>query len=100
MKLAPQKMTASDAKAFGRQSIQNMAIVLNARQCTCEPYRDVFTYGRWLAQGYQVRKGQHGIKLPVIINVPVEDNEKLTTRSLRRTSAVFCRCQVDNKVAG
>jgi hypothetical protein len=95
MKLAPQKMTASDAKTFGRQSIQNMAVVLDARKCDCEPYRDFFTYGRWRAQGYQVRKGQHGIKLAVVINVPVEDDGKQTTRSLRRTSSVFCRHQVD-----
>ena len=35
-------------------------------ECGCEPYADVFTFNRWKAQGYFVRRGEHGVRLPIV----------------------------------
>ena len=88
------------ARAFNGYSIANAAHVLGAlaeRGCTCQPYADVFTFGRWIAQGRAVRKGEHGIKLPVIIHGEKVDQEsgERSGFTMRRTSAVFCRCQTE-----
>ena len=64
------------------------------RGCDCEPYEDVFTFGRWIAQGRVVQKGEKGIQLPVVIHGTKETKaggvEEIT---LLRRSYVFCRCQ-------
>lgn len=89
-----QKMTAEDATTFRGVSVANAAQLLAAaeeRGCTCMPYEDWFTYGRWHALGYQVQRGEHGVHLPVIIEKEQEDGE--TKRYPGRTT-VFCRCQV------
>lgn len=89
------KMTAEDARRFDRVSLMNAATVATALECGCIPYQDVFTFRRWIAQGFVVRKGEHGIKLPVLIEREIEDDGQQTrVQRLRRTSAVFCRCQV------
>jgi len=92
------KMTAEEAKKFDRYSLQNAMIVKGSLTCNCDPYKDVYTYNRWQAQGIQVQKGQHGIKLGVIqtIEEENENGEKITkTRPWHTT--VFCRCQVKPK---
>ena len=74
----------------------NAISVKEALPCGCEPYRDVFTYRRWRAQGFQVQKGQKAIRLPLIYQRTEKDpetGEETTTRRMGR-SAVFCRCQV------
>ena len=65
--------------------------------CGCRAYEDVFTYNRWKAQGYYVKRGEHGIKLPVIKRVDREDpdtGEEKTIR-IRGRAHVFCRHQVE-----
>lgn len=89
------RMTATEATTFDTYSVANAARVKAALPCGCEPYRDVFTYRRWLAQGQQVQRGQHAVKLPVIIAVEREnDDGEIATARLLRTGAVFCRHQV------
>lgn len=89
------KMTPQDAAHFSRYSIQNAATVADALECGCEPYRDVFTYGRWQALGFQVQRGQKAVKIPVIIQTEHEDEEgNVTHRRQFWTGAVFCRHQV------
>jgi hypothetical protein len=83
--------TPETAQSFNRYSSQNAATVKMRLACGCEPYRDVFTYNRWLAMGYQVQRGEHSIKIPVIVERENEDNE--TIKRLFK-SHVFCRCQV------
>jgi len=96
-----QQATISPAQAtlFSRYSPQNVAIVTDKLSCGCVPYKDVFTYNRWLAQGYQVMRGQHGIHLPVIVRKESEVKQddgtiKIEARQFRTGAAVFCRHQV------
>ena len=90
-------MTADEARSFDRFSVANAARVagaIAARGCDCEPYGDVFTFGRWIAQDRVVCKGEKGIQLPVVIHGTKETKaggvEEIT---LLRRSYVFCRCQ-------
>lgn len=89
-----EKFTPETAEHFDRYSLINAVIVEHSKKCDCKPYEDVFTYARWQAQGYQVRKGEHGIKIGTF--APITD--KVTKEVIGKrpwTSAVFCRCQVD-----
>jgi len=96
-------MTAEQAVRFERHSPTSAAILAMAaagRGCECEAYRDWYTYRRWQAQGYQVRRGEHGVKLLTYAEVKVKadgDDGATTTTTRRRPVAttVFCRCQVD-----
>ncbi len=88
--------TPETARRFDRYSISNAAALKDTLSCGCEPYVDVFTYRRWKAQGFQVKKGETAIKLPLIFQRTETDaatGEQVTTRRVGR-SAVFCRCQV------
>ncbi len=64
--------------------------------CTCEPYRDAYTFGRWLAQGWHVCKGAKACVLPLYRNEEDDDGNK-TGRRFRTRSYVFCRCQVSRQ---
>ena len=89
-------MSAEDAKRFGRVSYANAAWVMHNLHCDCNPYEDVFTYNRWKAQGYQVRRGEHGIKLAIVHEVSREERDgTTTTRKIFASATVFCKCQVD-----
>ncbi len=90
------QMTAGEALSFERYSVANAAAVAEALGCGCEPYRNVFTYRRWKAQGYQVQRGEKSIRLPLIYARTEKDPETGEERTTRRRgrSAVFCRCQV------
>jgi hypothetical protein len=97
-------MTAEEARQFDHMSAQNAVLLRDAaalRGCECEPYRDWFTYGRWRAQGYQVQKGEHGVRLGIIIKSErreqVDGEEKVTTTRRPWSTHVFCRCQVQAK---
>lgn len=68
------RMSADEARYFNSFSHANVTLLMSMLKCRCQPYDDVFTFKRWLAQGLAVQKGQHGYKL--------------------QTSHVFCRCQV------
>lgn len=89
------KMTAEDARSFTTFSVGNAIAVKTALRCGCEPYVDVFTFARWRAQGFRVRKGQHAIRIPVVYSQEKE-SEDGTIETIRRFSSapVFCRCQV------
>ena len=92
-----ERMTSDDARRFERgPSIENMKRVYAALACGCEPYVDVFTYQRWQAQGMQVQRGQRSVRIPLMVRgerVDETTGERVAYR-MRRTSAVFCRCQV------
>lgn len=93
-------MTASQARSFDRYSVANAAQVEHSLACGCQAYKDVFTYNRWKAQGFQVQRGQKAVKLPVIKDVEREDGDTGETRQVRilGTGAVFCRHQVQPSV--
>ena len=65
--------TPESAQSFHRYSPINAATVKMRLACGCEPYKDVFTYNRWLALGYQVQRGERSIKIPVIVERENED---------------------------
>lgn len=90
------KMTPEQATQFNRFSIYNALTVSNALPCGCIPYQDVFTFNRWKAQGFIVKKGEHGIKIPVVgTNIKHDDNTgQDVVRKYVSNSAVFCRHQV------
>ena len=93
------EMTAEDAKTFDQFSVFNAATLADAaaeRGCVCQAYTDWFTYKRWLAQGFQVQRGEHGIKLPVYLRREVEDEKsgKVREYTIPMTTTVFCRHQV------
>jgi len=89
-------MSAADARQFNTQSIANTIAVESALNCGCQAYRDVFTYNRWKAQGFQVQRGEKAVRLPLVREVSREDPNtgEVTTRRILGRSAVFCRCQV------
>lgn len=89
------KMTATEAAHFETYSAANATAVLLNLDCDCQPYEDVFTYARWRALGYQVKAGEKAIRIPTIKTVTQEDDHgETTTRRIKKTSCVFCRCQV------
>lgn len=85
------KLTAEEARTFSRTATENAVTVASALECGCEPYVDVFTFNRWIAQGFVVQKGQKAIKLSVVREVVTDDNQ---TKKVFGRAAVFCRCQV------
>lgn len=88
------KMTPEEAKRFTRTSINSYAQVVEQLGCECEPYQDVFTFNRWKAQGFYVRKGEKAKKLVTWVPVtPKDENEE--SYLVPRTLAVFCRHQVE-----
>ena len=91
-------MTADEARTFDATSAQNAVSVqeqlVSDDRClslTCEPYVSIFTYKRWQAQGFQVRKGSKAAKAVTWVT-RTEDGEEIRRP---RTYSVFCRCQVD-----
>lgn len=70
-----------------------------SRGCTCEPYTDWFTFRRWLAQGYHVKKGEHGVKLGIIISEEqtktVDGEETKMQHNRPWMTTVFCKHQVE-----
>tara|TARA_Y100000310_G_scaffold251432_1_gene257948 strand:+ start:6392 stop:7051 length:660 start_codon:yes stop_codon:yes gene_type:complete len=98
-------MTPDQARTFNTFSGANAAAVAIARPCGCMPYVDVFTYNRWRAQGFQVQHGEKAVSIPIVKDVPLDDDAapntvgKLTTRRIMGTSKVFCRCQVKERAA-
>jgi hypothetical protein len=88
-------MTKEQATQFNRFSLMNALTVANLLPCGCEPYKDVFTFKRWIAQGYCIKKGEHGIRIPVIgQSVKTDQTGQEITKKYFTNSAVFCRHQV------
>ena len=93
-------MTAEQATTFERLSQANMMIltaIAHSKGCNCAPYTDWFTYNRWLAQGFQVKKGEHGTKITTWIPMTKKDPETGENQDIGvkpRTTTVFCRHQV------
>lgn len=87
-------MTSKEACSFEHFSAINAAILCSI--CSkCEPYKDWFTYKRWIAQDKQVAQGQHGTKLQVIQQLEEkDDNGEIISEFRRWNAVVFCRHQL------
>lgn len=102
------RMTESQARDFDRMSeasAEQLAAAIEARaeagiheNCDCQPYEDVFTIGRWNAQGYSVRRGEKALRVSSYAVTEGEDEtDGEAKRHLRPVNLVlFCRCQVEN----
>lgn len=106
------KMSAGEATHFERMSVASYAQCVTELEqrraesyadCKCEPYADLYTFNRWRAQGYHVRKGEKAIRfstwLPVEGKATTDDNGEMVNAAaphlIPRLAFVFCRCQVD-----
>lgn len=101
-----QQMTASEAKSFEHglskknYLIVKMLLASKPEPCECEPYEDVFTYRRWVAQGFYVVRGSKAIKAP-LVRTGSKEVKNTTTGKMEKSfwrvltvSYLFCRCQV------
>lgn len=97
-------MTAEQARRFERYSVHSVTQILAQLECDCVPYEDTYTYNRWRAQGFAVRRGERGIRFSTFVPVTNEDGEEefeldedgeLKRRLVVRRLVVFCRCQVE-----
>ena len=90
-------MTPEQARSFQRRGRITPMIVRTTLTCGCQPYKDVFTLPRWNAQGFKVKKGEKALRLPLVREDAVEDEETGETTNVRHfgSSKVFCRCQVE-----
>ena len=86
-------MTAEEAQWFSRISKANIALCLAHFDCGCSPYTDLYTFKRWKAQGYHVKKGEKGLRLPLIKTIDSEIGEPV--EKLFCSSHVFCKHQVE-----
>lgn len=92
-------MTAVQARTFehGKSTTHEVLLAACAAEngCQCRAYHDWFTYRRWQAQGFQVQKGEHGVKLQTWIRYTAKDKEGRETERVRpKSTTVFCRCQI------
>lgn len=90
----------STENGFDYFSIHNaVAAELGCKTAECRAYVDIFTFKRWLAQGYVVRKGEQGTKITTWIPVTKTDDEGKVTVVGKRPKGVtvFCRHQVDKR---
>ena len=94
-----ERLTAEQARFFDHMSIGNALLVAGHFRCGCQPYESIFTFKRWIAQGFIVKRGEHGLRLPLVKDVIKEDKEtgETTERRILGASHVFCRHQVEER---
>jgi N-terminal domain of anti-restriction factor ArdC len=91
------KMTAEEAREFEMYSQKNAAIVEDGCENGCVAYEDIFTFKRWIAQGFVVRKGEKATRIEVPNFREIVDEKTGEKKRIRigvRMVPVFCRCQV------
>jgi len=90
-------MTKSQATQFDYFSEKN-AQKLQSTCKHCEPYKDWFTFARWVRQGFHIQKGSHSTRIPILIEKGTKDKHgKVVIEKYPIMASVFCRCQVDSK---
>jgi hypothetical protein len=95
------EMTAEEARMFRRFSVHNaVQAQMACPESTCEAYRDIFTFRRWRAQGYRVRKGEKGTAVITWITTASPDRDREAdgeAKPIRRPkrAVLFCRHQVE-----
>ncbi len=89
-------MSPEAARSFQTYSVANAVIVRASLPCGCQPYEDVFTFNRWIAQGFCVKRGEHSIKLACLKHAERENKETGEVEIIKifGSSHVFCRHQV------
>jgi antirestriction protein ArdC len=93
MATTTENMSAEDARTFEHFSVHNaVQAQLACPQASCEAYTDIFTYRRWRAQGYAVRKGENGTVVTTWITTRGRGDGEPKRRPKR--AVLFCRHQV------
>ncbi len=95
MSTSTKQLSSAEARRFDHFSVHN-AVAAEAVCPTleCRAYTDIFTFRRWRAQGYQVRRGEKGTAVTTWITSPAEDEKARVVRRPRR-AVLFCRHQVE-----
>ena len=102
MSATAQQMTADEARDFGHFSVHNaVQAQLACPEGSCEAYRDIFTFRRWRAQGFTVRKGEKGTTVTTWIapSHQSEDADQQPVKRRPKRAVLFCRHQVE-RLAG
>ena len=95
-------LSADAARQFAHFSVHNaVQAQMACPEGSCEAYRDIFTFRRWIAQGFVVRKGESGTTVTTWAPVTKTDEQGnvAVLRQRPRRAVVFCRHQVE-KLAG
>ncbi len=100
MATTAQQMTADDARQFEHFSVHNaVQAEMACAEGTCRAYADIFTFRRWRAQGFIVRKGEKGTTVTTWVPVPTKNDDETTTRRRPKRAVLFCRHQVERMTA-
>ena len=91
---------ALDRAQHGRTCANDLLIIeaFAARGIDAHPREDCYTYNAWKALGRHVRKGEHGVHVPVYVHVQEPDKDqpdKLTDRTIPTGATVFHISQTD-----
>lgn len=97
MATTAQQMTADDARQFDHFSVHNaVQAEMACAEGSCHAYTDIFTFRRWRAQGFIVRKGEKGTTVTTWVPVPTQnDTDETTVRRRPKRAVLFCRHQVE-----
>lgn len=85
---------------FSHFSIHNaVQAEMGCPSAECRAYQDIFTFKRWLAQGFVVRKEERGTPITTWISVTKTDDDGNQTVVGKRPKkvTVFCRHQVERR---
>ncbi len=102
MATTAQQMTADDARRFEHFSVHNaVQAEMACVESGCRAYVDIFTFRRWRAQGFVVRKGEKGTTVTtwVPIRAKTEGEDGANVRRRPKRAVLFCRHQV-HSIAG
>ena len=98
MTTSTNQLSPGEARRFDHFSVHN-AVVAEATCPTleCRAYTDIFTFRRWLALGFRVKRGERGASITTWVPVAEhDDGERHVARPRRpRRAVVFCRHQVE-----
>ncbi len=95
------------SRATGNSSARNYAAIIlgfmekGIDKDDITPRVNVFTYAAWVAQGRQVKKGEHGVKITTWIPIQVKTKEGATDKPVKKsrvrpkTATVFHVSQTD-----
>src|SRR2546425_12198569 len=95
MSIETRQISAEEARTFQHFSVHNAAQTQQAcPEGTCQAYRDIFTYRRWRAQGYQVRRGEKRTAVTTWnAATRIDENDEPTSVHRPKRTVPFCRHQ-------
>lgn len=87
----------SQNSTYNYQAIFNGFSSMGIELVDIKPRENIFTYNAWKAQNRQVRKGEHGVKVSILIPTKKNDKdtgEEITEKRFKNTT-VFHISQTD-----